>query len=92
MSRTIVGKFLASALVIAPAFYCAPGWAQPAKAVEEIAPKFKEEVREKIREWLGKAPKVGEDIGNEELRKAIEALADCVKKHTDIEDCTNAPK
>jgi hypothetical protein len=97
MSKTIVGQFVAFALAIAPAFYCAPSWAgslapEAAKAVEEVvkaAPKAEEKPRVSLE---NAAKRVGEEVGNEVVRKNFEAFGKCLEEHVSPEDCTVAPK
>jgi hypothetical protein len=90
MSRSIVGKFLAVALAIAPAFYCAQSGAQAAaiqhgfeKAAQEAAPKIKKGLREVWDTVLG----VGVDKA---LHAAVDAVV-CAKENKG-EDCKNASK
>src|SRR5580700_3777628 len=82
MSRTIIGKFLAFAIVIAPAFYCAPSWAEPllapaAKDAAEAAPK----VVEKIETWWkDHREEVEHKAGEEAVEVPVDLGMDCAKK------------
>jgi hypothetical protein len=89
MPRTIVGKLLAFALVIAPAYYCAPSWAQKTAIEREAtkeAVKAAPEVKglfERLRAWWNNEPEAVRDRTKE---LPFEPLKECgqelVKKGT----------
>jgi hypothetical protein len=82
MSRTIVGKFVAFALAIAPVFYCAPSWAESplapaAKDAVDAAPKVVEEMKAW---WKDHREKVKEKAEEKAVEVPVDLGTDCVKK------------
>jgi len=90
MSRTIVGRFLAFALAIAPASYCAQSWAgsliEPAaREAEEAASK----AVEKLKAWWEKLP---EPVKDKVKGLPSEALVECAEEAAKDRTCEDTPK